>query len=221
MPLQPLRDALANALRLPSGRVAIVGNAPGPTDLGDWIDAAPAVVRFNQPFGLDAGRGARTTHLFLVSAGGQAAEWALDPGFGARPAPARADWIVLAHDPAKDAAPAKSKRSTLATDTRDACNGVGPLLGALHRTDGIALLGAKDHRAASRDLARFSDRTAVEPSTGFLALHAILARRPASAMPIELYGFGFAGWDGHDWQAERRWVASAVSAGRAVLARPG
>jgi len=64
--------------------VALVGNAPDPTERAAGIDAADWVVRFNNAAGFGGVTGRRTTHLALVNHGGQMREWLADPAFGER-----------------------------------------------------------------------------------------------------------------------------------------
>ncbi len=55
------------------------------------------------------------------------------------------------------------------------------------------------------------------PSTGFLVTLALLLDRPSDADPIQAFGFGFDGWPGHPWAAERAWFERAEAAGRLRL----
>ncbi|KQT43159.1 hypothetical protein ASG43_16790 [Aureimonas sp. Leaf454] len=187
--------------------VAVVGNAPDMTDQGACIDAADWVVRFNNAAGFGARAGRRVTHLALVNHGGQMREWLEDPDFVRRPV-VRGAGIILFPFPRKDG-PADDRNEDGRDWTRQAEVRLAPL-GAE-----IAMLPDCVHRDA-RTILGASCTPAAVPSTGFLVtLHllAILSRNVA----IGIHGFGFEGWDGHGWQAERRWFEAMRGAGRLNL----
>ena len=192
-------------------RIAIVGNAPGGDDLSGPIDAADRVVRFNNAFGFGTTRGARIDDLYLVNAGGQPREWLETPAFWQRPVLRHTPHVTLPI-PVEDAPPqdVDPDGRNFGPELRDRLTAVGKrveILGEAHRT-----------RAVS-ELMRFGARADVTPSTGFLATVLYRARAPEGAV-IELFGFGFEGWPGHDWAAERRWVQAAARAGRLIWHAP-
>jgi hypothetical protein len=193
-------------------RIAIVGNAPGRAGDGRAIDAADAVVRFNNAAGFGGAAGGRLTHLALVNRGGQAREWARDAGFCARPAVRAARAVLLAFPP-------------LPGDLRDAAGErvcwTAPLRARLDALGTpVASLPEALHAEGRRRLAPAAGG-APNPSTGFLVTFAVLRARRARTRPVEVYGFGFAGWPGHPWAAERGWFEAQAAAGRLVLHDPG
>ncbi|RIY02851.1 hypothetical protein D3218_04845 [Aureimonas flava] len=184
-------------------RIAIVGNAPELGDRGEEIDAADWVVRFNNAAGFGEAAGRRVTHLALVNHGGQMREWLEDPGFLDRPAIRAAGTFLFpfARKPASDRPETEDGRDwTEEAEARLAPLGVPvALLPATVQREALALVRTPGGRPAA-------------PSTGFLvALH--LLRRFGGTARIDVYGFGFGGWDGHDWSRERRWFEAMAAGG--------
>lgn len=56
----------------------------------------------------------------------------------------------------------------------------------------------------------YADKYRLVPSTGFFAIHHLMTLR---ALAIELFGFSWQGWRWHDWEYERRTIASYVRDG--------
>ena len=194
-----------DVLRLPDSPLAIVGNAPG-IEAAAAIDAAASVVRFNNAAGFGGSTGSRVTHLALVNRGGQMREWLADPGFLDRPIVRRADAFIL---PFPMLAAEENQPEQMCW-TREVLALLAPLGKPVH------VLSDDLHREGRRRLAPGTTGRP-NPSTGFLVtLALILGRRPQSE-PVDAYGFGFAGWPGHPWAAERAWFAEAEAAGRLRL----
>jgi hypothetical protein len=190
-------------LRRTPRRIAIVGNAPETGDHAAAIDAADWVVRFNNAAGFGETTGSRVTHLALVNHGGQMREWLEDPGFLDRPAVRAAGSFLFPF--------ARKPPSTVpqGEDGRDWTAEAEARLGTLGVP--VAVLPSAVHREAV-SLVHVPGRPPPPPSTGFLvSLH--LLRRYASTVEIDVYGFGFAGWDGHDWMRERRWFEAMAAGG--------
>jgi hypothetical protein len=192
----------------PSGRgtLAIVGNAPG-LDAGAAIDAARCVVRFNNAPGFGGRTGSRVTHLALVNRGGQMREWLADPHFLARPVVQRAEAFILPFP----LLPVEHNRPEQICWTREALVLLAPLGRPVH------VLSEDLHRAAWTRLARPGATGRPNPSTGFLVTLALLLGRPAERGAVEVHGFGFDGWPGHPWAAERAWFRQAEAAGHIRL----
>jgi hypothetical protein len=197
------------------GRVAIVGNDPALGDVAEALGPADHVVRFNNAAGFGGRAGSRVTHLALVNRGGQMRAWLDDPRFLDRPALRAAGAIILpfpALAPAQEAA----ERICWTREAQACLRGLGVPITVLPQ-------GLHDRaRAALRPWCAGEPN----PSTGFLVAFHVLARRaeetaPGTATPVEVHGFGFAGWPGHPWAAERRWFEAAHAAGRVRLHPPG
>ena len=191
-----------------SGRVAIIGNDPA---LGAVSDAAADhVVRFNNAPGFGGKAGARVTHLVLVNRGGQMREWLDDPRFLDRPALRGARSILL---PFPELAPEDDPGPERTCWTREARARLGRL------GVPVAVLPQALHDRARASLRTWSPEP--NPSTGFLVAFHVLSERGEGEPPVDVHGFGFAGWPGHPWAAERHWFEAAHAAGRLRLHRPG
>lgn len=204
-PMFPIPEA-TTPFAAPAPRlVAIVGNAP---DLGDHaaaIDRCDLVVRFNNASGFGAGAGGRTTHLALVNRGGQMREWLNDAAFARRPVLAAAGAILLPFPPESGCASAASR------DGRDWTRRAARTLRSLGKP--IAVLPHALHTRARQHLAADGAREP-NPSTGFLVAFHLHRRLASTGAHFEIYGFGFEGWPGHPWEAERRWFAAREREGR-------
>ncbi len=189
-------------LRRTPRRIAIVGNAPELGDCGAAIDAADWVVRFNNAAGFGTRAGRRVTHLALVNHGGQMREWLDDPGFLDRPAVRAAETFCFLF-PASRPRPAP-ERGRARLDRRG--GGAAPPARPARHALPVAV-----HREAAA-LIHTPGGPTPPPSTGFLvSLH--LLRRYGGMVEIDVHGFGFAGWDGHDWARERRWFEAMAAGG--------
>ncbi len=186
--------------------LAIVGNAPGRAPSGAAIDAAACVVRFNNAAGFGGPAGGRVTHLALVNRGGQAREWVEDPHFRERPVVRAARAFILPFP----ILPAAQNVPEPICWTRELLAVLRPLGRPVH-----ILPEALHDRARALLTAGPGDRP--NPSTGFLVTLALCEERPAAAPPAEAFGFGFDGWPGHPWAAERAWFARSHAAGRLRL----
>jgi hypothetical protein len=193
----------------PRASLAIVGNAPGIGPAARAIDAAAQVVRFNNAPGFGGRTGSRVTHLALVNRGGQMREWLADPGFLDRPVVRQAEAFILPFP----MLPAEANAPEPICWTREALALLRPLGKPVH------ILPETLHETAQRRLAPHTEARP-NPSTGFLVSLALLLDRPAGSGPVDVYGFGFAGWPGHPWAAERAWFAEASAAGRLRLHPP-
>lgn len=191
------------------GSLAIVGNASGTGAWGAAIDAVDSVVRFNNAPGFGAAAGNRITHLALVNRGGQTREWLADRNFLERPVVRAARAFILPFP----MLPAEHNVPEPICWTRELL----ALLQPLGRP--VLLLPETLHQQAHALLGqRATGRP--NPSTGFLVTLALLLGRPAGAGPAQVFGFGFDGWPGHPWAAERAWFAEAEAAGRIRLHPP-
>lgn len=195
---------------LATGRIAIVGNAPDMRDRSAAIDAAEIVVRFNNAAGFTERTGSRLDWLALVNRGGQMREWLDDPGFLDRPAIRAARTFLF---PFPGLPPERAGTGDGACWTNEARDRLAPLAAPIH------ILSDTLHAEGARLLAADTEGSP-NPSTGFLVTLAILRARAPDAPPVEAYGFGFSGWPGHPWEAERRWFIGQSRANRLRLHLP-
>lgn len=182
-------------------RTAIIGNAPEFDGTSFELDAYDHVVRFNNTAGLGATAGARTDELVLVSRGGQPAEWLADPGFVARRAVQDAAQITLVFPPS--------------TKPADECHAHGLIARLAPLGKVIGWIDAETEERARTALTDQGGDARAALSSGYLYTFRLLEADPGGVPHV--FGFGFAGWDGHAWAAERAWFQAAHEAGRLVL----
>lgn len=187
--------------------VAVVGNAPELSDQGVAIDAADWVVRFNNAAGFGGVAGRRVTHLALVNHGGQMAEWLGDPGFTARPVVRQAGSFLF---------PFGSKPQDEANVDGDGRDWTAEALARLAPLGRPVAVVPEPVRQEAERLLGIEQGQGGAPSTGFLiALH-LLEMLPTTAT-IDIHGFGFSGWPGHQWERERAWFEDQAARGRLRL----
>ncbi len=197
-------------------RIAIVGNAPSNDDISSAVDQADRVVRFNNAFGYGGFTGTRIDDLYLINCGGQPLEWLRSDSFWTQECILQADRITLPF-----AAPGQrrnlvgSQEHTVSCvdgvnfewDLRDRLKPLGRIVDTLPEETVAAAVHCLREFGASKDQ--------INPSTGFLAIFAC-SQDFEMGTEINLYGFTFEGWAGHDWNAERAWVKSQCDRGRLV-----
>lgn len=203
--LRPVSDPAPGLPFASCRRIAIVGNAPEMGDHARAIDAADGILRFNNAPGFGRHAGSRVTCLALVNRGGQPREWTADPGFRNRPVIRAASTYLL---------PFPELPSTQQSGDDRVCWTV-PLRQRLAPKP-VHILPETLHAEGRHLLAGHGEGTP-NPSTGFLATLAVLRDRPTTAAPVDIYGFGFTGWAGHPWNAERLWFERCQRDGRLRL----
>ncbi|OXT02100.1 hypothetical protein B7H23_04010 [Notoacmeibacter marinus] len=198
--------------------IAIVGNRPDDFGEGEFIDAADRIYRFNNAFGFGGQTGHRISDLVVVNYGGAMAEWLDEATLEQSPAFAAAQRIILPIHPDKDHAvvPPLTAGEWAELD--------GPPLTERairrfsHRGKRVRLLPATCFISAATAIGiEPLRRNSPAPSSGYLLVSAILERTHPD-QTVTIHGFGFEGWNGHDFDAERRWFARQASAGRLIYA---
>ncbi|WP_156379894.1 MULTISPECIES: hypothetical protein [unclassified Rhizobium] len=184
-------------------RTAIVGNAPEFDGRDFDIDGYDHVVRFNNTAGLGSTSGTKTSELVLVSRGGQPAEWLADPMFPQRRAVQDAARITLVFPP--------SEKPEDECHAEDLCQRLG-LLGKE-----IGWIDAATEDRARAALLTHGALSTSALSSGFLYTFRTLEAEEPGSSSFDIVGFGFDGWDGHAWSAERAWFEAAHNSGRLVL----
>ncbi|WP_299567610.1 glycosyltransferase family 29 protein [uncultured Sulfitobacter sp.] len=201
-------------------KIAIVGNAPFKIDLADDIDQADIVVRFNNAHGFGQDRGARVDDLFLVNCGGQPLEWMRTQDFWDQPHVIATPKVTLPIASQSGNEFATWDKAGNPTEI-DGVNIENELRTKLERMGKVVqTLPRQTYSKACRTVANPDGSfTSAEPSTGFLAIfHYLNTARQDDV--IELFGFGFAGWDGHAWQRECAWVEQQEAIGKLIWRRP-
>jgi hypothetical protein len=202
-------------------RIVFVGNAPPVDDIAAEVDGADRVVRFNRPRGWNGPTGRRIDDLFLVNCGGQMHEWLRDPGFWNGTLLRVARRVVLPVAASPKAGSGLAQHARAAPRARHGINYEHDVRARLRGRVPVTTLPDRLRRRAIRDLAALGSppRRPIWPSTGFLAIHWYDSVLPPGAR-LELHGFGFEGWSGHDWARERAWVERRASTGRLLWHAP-
>lgn len=163
-------------------------------------------MRFNNAAGFRGATGSRVTHLALVNRGGQMREWLEDRHFLERPLVRAAQAFILPFPMLPD----EHNRPEPICWTSD-------ILALLHPTGRPVHILSEALHDHARDLLAPRTPGRPNPSTGFLVTLALLCARAPGAPPVQAYGFGFDGWPGHPWAAERAWFVGEEAAGRLHL----
>lgn len=195
--------------------VWLIGNAPVAQDRSRAIDGAEVVVRFNNAFGFGGVTGTRTTHLFLINCGGQAREWLGNSQLTEGAAVRGADDILLPIHPAKDDLyrPPLTEAERHEPDAVNMADAMALMLRGTGKRVGI--LPPELFLKACRIIGYARpERGMAAPSTGLIAL---LWALESFDLTIVATGFGFDGWPGHRWAAERAFFEALRDEGRLVL----
>jgi hypothetical protein len=184
-------------------RVAIIGNAPEFDEQAVEFDGYDHVVRFNNTAGFGTGSGTTITELVLVSRGGQPAEWLADPAFVERPAVRDARLVTLVFPPSDK--------------PDDACHAEALQRRLMPHGKAIRCIDAATESRARATLVAHGGAAMAALSSGFLYTFMALEAEESRAGTFHVFGFGFEGWDGHAWNAERSWFDACHDAGRLVL----
>lgn len=197
----------------------LIGNAPARTHLGSIIDRADFVARINTCAALGAEYGHRTDRVYLCNTGGVARRFIRSEELHRTIASSGAAEVVFSYPPVplsrKLHCLLRGKRGTGVDRTRSLAEVLSrhglrcSTMPTEVYEDVLAFVRA---RPEYRDLAR--EMPLWVPSSGGTAL-AHMATEPALAgHEIALVGFGFQGWRGHPWFAEKAYAEQLQQAGR-------
>jgi hypothetical protein len=194
--------------------IMIVGNGEIGEGLADIIDAAGLVMRFNDCRSVGVG-GGKTDIVAVCNTGrpGKAmtegASWACN----------KSVWLASSIWCVRDPAKFRSMRPDILRDhpeLDDFCDDCTDGFADYARQNGkdFHIIPAATHEALDRTLAAHEPEPYVVPSTGAVAVAEFLAHYRKPDDEIFLAGFGHQGWDGHPWEAERRWVDDLIQRGQ-------
>ena len=205
----------ARMTKLQGRSVCLVGNAPTTFDRSGIVDGCDVVIRINDASGFGGVNGHRLTHLFLINCGGQMREWLDDPEFAVRPVVAAAAEILLPIHPAKDEmiVPPLTPAERSHPDAANYADEARKMLEKHGKTVSVVSVEIFLQAAAIIGFER-PERAMDAPSTGLIALCWALETFDD---PIDIVGFGFAGWDGHRWGRERAFFEKLQAGGRIRL----
>ncbi|MDK4716633.1 hypothetical protein [Rhizobium sp. CNPSo 4039] len=190
----------------------IVGNGKLGRDIADIVDEAQFVMRFNEPVLSERMSGERTDMIMLAASSKILYRRLLDPNFMDNAALKAAKVFMLAYHPdiIRKYHPRPNIFQRLQGRKADWTMQAIELLGRAGKE--IRIMPPQTYMDGCGELGiSGSCMHKVFPSTGFLGIHYVLARFPASEWDIKLCGFSWEGWKRHDWQSERSWVENKIA----------
>ena len=195
-------------------RVAVVGNAPELAGYATQIDAADHVLRFNNATGWRTTAGSRIDELVMVNCGGQMREWLADAYIFATGPSAAAPAITFPiHPDVADLFPPSGDPT--GTDGENFAGEAKAL--ALAAGKHVTMIPAATYARACELVELGPFRLGMgAPSSGFLVLLRMVETVPDDTR-IDVYGYGFDGWEGHAWAQEEAWTRAMHAAGRLNL----
>ena len=201
------------------GRAVLIGNAPPRADLAGVIDRADFVARINTCAGLGAEYGNRTDRVYLCNTGGVARRFIRSDELHRTIASSGAREVVFSYPHVslrrKLHCILRGKRGTGVDRTRaliEVLSRHGLKCSLMPTEVYEQVLSHVKAQPEYRELAR--EMPLWVPSSGGMAL-AHMARDPVLAEHrIALVGFGFQGWQGHPWFAEKAYAEQLQQAGR-------
>jgi len=184
----------------------VVGNGDIGPNAREAIAGAHAVVRFNdcRSAGEDA---ARTDIVVVCNTGRPGKKMLEDPTWRAHPSVVAAGEIWCVRDPAKFdemRAPLAATHPELDDFCDDYSEGFRAYAGSAGK--GFRVIPRGVHERLDEALAAFSPAPYVTPSTGLVTIADLIESRMQADDRIGLAGFSHQGWDGHPWDAERRYL---------------
>ena len=195
-------------------QIVIVGNGEVDEKAARAIDAADFVVRFNDCRNFGAA-GRRTDAVAVCNTGRPARAMTMDDSWRMHPAVVAAREIWSVRDPQKFAALRQPLQQSH-PELDDFCDDHTPAFEAIARASQKrhVVIPASVHEACETALSAFESGAHVCPSSGMMVIFDLMERVDAADATIRLAGFDHAGWHGHPFAAERRFVDFHVAAGR-------
>lgn len=184
----------------------VVGNGDIGPKAREAIAEAQAVVRFNDC--RSAGEDAARTHIVVVCNTGRPGMRMLEgPAWREHPSVKAADEIWCVRDPEKFAE-MRTPLSVSHPELGDFCDDYTEGFRACAEAEGkgFRVIPRAVHERLDAALSVFSPAPYVTPSTGLVTIADLIENRMEADDRIGLAGFSHQGWDGHPWDAERRYL---------------
>ena len=193
---------------------AIVGNGPLSPDDRVAIATADRIIRFNLTPNLNSEADAKTTELFLSCSSKQIGDFLSKDQYRSDHAFQKATRIVSPYHPEiiqKYMRPPsilsrlKGRQADWSQDCLKIANKEGKE---------AEILPAELYLDACKRLGIDPDTKEFFPSSGCLAILRELRRQQHGESELHIFGFGYVGWKGHLWTAEKALVAALENKGR-------
>jgi hypothetical protein len=181
--------------------IAVVGNGDVDPALAREIDSADIVVRFNKA--RNCGVAGRRTHILVLMNWSSPGERSARDPKSINPIARSASQFLLTADPKDLPALRKGRESDVPGDATPA------ILKLIVKGRPYSVLPLSNRLQTEEMLRKYGSRPDVIPSTGAQVINFLNLNYPRARMV--LYGFSHTGWDGHCWDAERRWIASLLA----------
>ncbi|WP_275784347.1 Urease operon accessory protein [Pararhizobium gei] len=194
--------------------IMIVGNGPVADGAAAVIDAADMVIRFNDC--RSCGAGGVKTDIVAVCNTGRPALAMLGGGAWKTSAAVRqagAIWCVRSAEKLQALRPDIERHHP---DLNDLCDDYTDGFRAFAKATGrsFRVIPGSVHDSVDTGLKPFHARRYVVPSSGLIVIAEVLANVRLRGDRVVLSGFGHAGWAGHPFAAERRYVDALVATAR-------
>ena len=184
----------------------VVGNGDIGPNARDTIAEAHSVVRFNdcRSAGADA---ARTDVVVVCNTGRPGKKMVEERAWRAHPSVSAAEEIWCVRDPAKFGE-MRAPLGVTHPELDDFCDDYSEGFRAYCDDAGkrFRIIPRSVHEGLDEALSAFSPAPYVVPSTGLVTIADLIENRMAADDRIALAGFSHQGWDGHPWDAERRYL---------------
>lgn len=199
-------------------KIVVVGSAPIHIDYSTFVDDAEVVVRFNDCKNIGGASGHKTDILFVNNTGSPAMRYIAERPFALKSCCQSAViWFVrdsVVHHAHFQKVKTIFQRYPV-TDLDDLTEQI---------IDANQLQDRETHRVSRAfneeifdKLSLLSSSPFICPSTGFIGLMHILADSAYTNCEIHVVGFGFEGWKGHPWSAEKKLINRYVLDGRLTI----
>ncbi len=193
-------------------RLVVVGNGPVGRDLSSYVDAADAVIRFNEPKASIGITGVKTDLLFVCNSGGPM-QRRMKPDYLQLPTVKAAREVIFPFHPLAIQRYFRKPNllSRLMGRRIDLTQEAIAFLGGAGKV--VRILPPQFYEEGCRELGLDEGRMKeLFPSTGYFGIRYALEHFNAPEWRIEICGFSWQGWSKHAWLDERRWVGERLGA---------
>lgn len=193
-------------------RLVIVGNSPLPENARERIDAADAVMRFNQPPHSVEEAGFKTDVLFVSNAGNPMQRRLENSSYPRSPVFMAAKEVVFSYSPEviRRYHPKPNLLSRLRGRKSDWTRQASALFEGAGKP--VTIMSTQFYVECCEILGiAEAERRRLFPSSGFIGFRYGLQKFPAPEWSIDILGFTWEGWAKHPWKAEREWIGRHLS----------
>ncbi len=195
--------------------LVIVGNAPLSINYSKIIEAADIVVRMNECKQYGGPHGYKSDIIYMGNTGSPALRFISERPFIGR------DWgqqaeVLFVRDSLAHHEYFQGVKNRFPDYSESELDDLSDQIIEANQLGGrqVSRLSYDINKVLLNKLTALSEKPFICPSTGILAVEHILARPEFSNYRKHIVGFGFKGWSGHPWLAEKALIAGYVLTGR-------